>query len=145
MTPAQAAQELGIVAEYEKAIETGTDIEVKTAVMAEKVAGTEYYQGLKDDVKFKPEEMTLNEARAAEAQDKQQVSDEYKRAKDGKTDEEISTVEESAKEVGKNIEKQLRDNGYSPKAAKSQSLLYENFFKVQGMKSGLWISLTNMA
>lgn len=135
MNPTQVAQELGISEAYNKAIETGSDIMVPTAVMAEKLAPSEHYGALAEHIKFNPDGMTANEAATAEADLANNIKQEYENAKSNKTEDEVKTIEDSAKEVGKNIEQQLKDANYSPKAAKKQAALYEEFFKTQGMKS----------
>lgn len=142
INPTDIANEIGISEQYNTALETGADIEIKTAIMATKLAGTEHYAGLQDDIKFNPEHLSINEIKIRDAEEKRSLEiaaensrKEYEDAKIGKTEEEVATVEESAKEVGKIIEDQLRSAGYNGKASKSQAQVYEQFFKTQGLKS----------
>lgn len=136
INPTQIAQELGIQEEYNNAIETGTDIKIKTSVMAEKLAGTEHYQGLVNDIKFNPDHLTVNEQKIEDAKIKRDIEIEYENAKVGKTEEQVKSIEDSSKEVAKDVENQLKEIGYTPKSAKTNAALYESFFRVQGMKIG---------
>lgn len=140
MSAAEIAKQLGITDSYNKALETGADIEIPTSVMAEKLATPEYkeiYDGLAPHVKFNPEDATPFEIEQQKKDAAESIKAEYEKAKEGKTDEQVVKNEASAKEVGKDIETQLKENnGFSPKAAKAQAKLYEEFFKIQGMKSG---------
>lgn len=136
IAPEQLAAEIGISKEYSNASEFGSDIEVSTAVMASKVAGTEYYQSLKNDVKFQADGLTQNEVKQQESEDKAALEEEYNKAKEGKSDEEVATVESSAKEVAKDIEEQLKKGGMSPKEAKNNSKIWEAQFRMLGLKTG---------
>jgi len=136
-TPEQLALEMGINQEFSKASESESGvIEVKTSIMADKVAGTEYYQGIKNDVKFKVDGMTPNEMKEQIEQDKADVEAEYNKAKEGKSDEEIATVESSAKEVLKSVEEQLRNGGMSPKEAKNNAIVFSKQLEMLGYKTG---------
>jgi len=136
INPNEMANELGITDSFNVAIETGADIQIPTEVMAEKLAKTEHYDGLKEHVKFGPDQLSAYDVKIAEAESKRALEIENENARSGKTEEEITTVEESAKEVGKNVEQQLKEVGYTPKQAKAQAKLYEQFFATQALKSG---------
>lgn len=64
LNPAQAAQEMGIIDEYNRAKETGSDIQMKFSQYTEKMAGSEHWNGLADDIKFDAGGMTLNQSKA---------------------------------------------------------------------------------
>lgn len=63
---AMAAEVTGRPDAYQVALEAGTDIEIPLAAYAVKLAPTEYHAGLIEDLRFRPDEMTLAEARAAQ-------------------------------------------------------------------------------
>lgn len=63
--PAQAAAELGILEKYNIAKESGADIEVNTAEWTAKTVNTEHFEGLKNDIKFDADALTLNQSRSA--------------------------------------------------------------------------------
>lgn len=135
INPNDMANELGVADSFNTAIETGTDVQIPTEVMAQKLAKTEHYEGLKDHVKFGPDQLSAYDVKIQEAESKRAIEIENENARAGKTEEEISTAEESAKEVGKLVEQQLKDAGYTIKQAKAQAKLYEQFFSTQGLKS----------
>jgi hypothetical protein len=135
INPNDMANELGITESFNTAIENGTDVVIPTDVMAQKLAKTEHYEGLKEHVKFGPDQLSAYDVKIQETESKRQLEIENENARAGKTDVEISTAEESAKEVGKQVEAQLKNAGYSPKQAKAQAKLYEQFFATQGLKS----------
>jgi hypothetical protein len=51
-------KEVGIEGEVNEAIETGADIKIPLAKWASKLASTEHYEALKDDIKYSPEDFT---------------------------------------------------------------------------------------
>lgn len=65
--PVAQAQSLGIAEALEEARETGGDIKIPLALMAELV-NTEHYKGLQNDIKFSPDALTVNQANAEEKQ-----------------------------------------------------------------------------
>lgn len=54
----KAAEELGVGESFSHALESGGDVEVPLATWTSKLAGTEHYAGLSEDVKFHPDDMT---------------------------------------------------------------------------------------
>ena len=63
--PAQAAAELGILEKYNIAKESGADIEINTAEWTAKTINTEHFEGLKNDIKFDAEALTVNQSKLA--------------------------------------------------------------------------------
>lgn len=80
--PATVAKELGVEVQYNKAKETGGDVQVPTATWVDKVVGTEHYQGLANDVKFTPEGLTVNETVEAKAQIEEALKTEQTKAQE---------------------------------------------------------------
>lgn len=137
INPTEAAIELGITEQYNDAIETGADIEVPTAIMAEKFAPNEHYQGLTDHIKFTPDALTKSQYDAAEAEFSNNIKQEYDAAMATKSEDEVKTFEDSAKEVATNIERQLVEQQLDKsKDAKDKALTISEFFKVMAARSG---------
>lgn len=76
--PVTVMQSLGVLDAYEEAKATGGDIKIPLATWADKVVGTEHYQGLADDVKFSPSDLSLNELKAQKAELQAKVEAEAK-------------------------------------------------------------------
>lgn len=70
-----AIKELGIEEQYASAKETGGDVKVPLGTWAEKVAGTEHYKGLVNDIKFDPEGYTNNQKTEALARIEKEMTD----------------------------------------------------------------------
>ncbi len=137
INPTEAAIELGITEQYNDAVETGADIEVPTAIMAEKFAPNEHYQGLTDHIKFTPDALTKSQYDAAEAEFSNNIKQEYDAAMATKSEDEVKTFEDSAKEVATNIERQLVEQQLDKsKDAKDKALTISEFFKVMAARSG---------
>lgn len=123
---AKQVQDLGIEDEYERAIETGEMIRVPTATWANKIAGTEHYSKLANDITFDPEKLTLNEAKQASEEAKtassqtpseesqmtltveKQILDQLKSANAP------GNLENQAKVFATINERMARDNGLNP-------------------------------
>lgn len=88
---AEAASELNITEAYNKASETGGDIEVSTAAWAAVAANTDYYQGLSKDIRFSPEQESLRQIEQSRAE----ASAQTKRAADESRLEPIEKIDSS--------------------------------------------------
>jgi GGDEF domain-containing protein len=64
--PAVMAQELGVT-DYAEAVARGSDIKISMGAFAERIAPTDFLQGLMEDIKLSPWEMSAREAKIAEA------------------------------------------------------------------------------
>ncbi len=67
-SPAKAAQDLGLSKEYDEAVESGVDLKVPMSVWTKAFHGTDHYVGLSKDIKFDPEQQSLNELKNSEEQ-----------------------------------------------------------------------------
>ena len=67
-------KELGIENEVQEAIETGGDIKVPLSTWANKMVGTEHYEGLKDSIKFNQEDFTTNQLKELDSEITNQLS-----------------------------------------------------------------------
>jgi hypothetical protein len=134
--PGLMATELGIKEDFDRAVETGTDLKISTASMAEKLAGTEHYAALANDIKFGPDQASANETAAQRKAAEDMIKEQYEAAKAGKTDDEIKLYEDSGKEVYKAVKKQLKEkNNTSGKDADTLARVMSEFFVTQGLNS----------
>jgi hypothetical protein len=83
--PATVASELGISEQYaqEKAVDTGGDLQIPLATWVDKVAGSEHYKGLSEDIKFSPEGNTPRQAKEMQSTVDEQMGAEQEKAKEG--------------------------------------------------------------
>jgi len=135
INPTKAMQDIGTLDAYTESKETGTDIKIPLSTWVEKVVGTEYYQGLADDVKFDPTSLSVNEAKAEGAEVKGALDAEAKAA----TAEE-GAVEDSgtqARVVRDNVVEQLKASGQDAKSAETYAQIYESAFKSLGERTGV--------
>jgi hypothetical protein len=61
LNPQLIGKHLGIEDQIKETSDTGGDIKIPLATWANKVVGTEHYQGLVNDIKFSPEDYSVNE------------------------------------------------------------------------------------
>lgn len=128
--PTQAAQELGFLKEYTEAKETGADIKVPMSTMVTNVADTEYFQGLSDNIKYHPEQQTVNEARAEQEQAKADVTDAA-----ATTETAADSIEQQAANIGKDVASQLMATGMKQKDARFMSVVHEAIFRTLGVRA----------
>jgi GNAT superfamily N-acetyltransferase len=132
LNPAKAAQDLGILDEYNHAKETGADIQVPLSKWAQNIAGTDHMKGLSDDVKFSPDAKTVNEAKAS---DEQTAAEMVKLDQEARAEAEARA--QSVQSVTEDVRDKLKEAGYSAKEAGHQADLYGAFFESMANKTGL--------
>gem|GEM_PF-2235861 len=64
MDPLQIAEELGVADQYTESLATDGEIQIPVAMFAEKLAGTEHFEGLMNDLRIGDNAMTVKEANA---------------------------------------------------------------------------------
>lgn len=130
----EIAQEMGILEEFNKSVETETDIEVSTAKMATDVAKSIHHAKLKNDIKFNPENLSYNEARKAQDETKTQVQEQFDAAMTAMPEETQIKYKESAKEVYKLIAQDLRlTDKMSAQETTANAQIWENTFLTYGV------------
>lgn len=141
--PSAIAGQVGVSQEYDQAKETGTDIKVPLATWANKIVGTEYYQGMADDIKFDPNGLTPNQAKEQEAQVKAELEKAAEQAQ-AAADKEIMTpdakkiVDEQSAAIQAKISEQLKATGkFSDTDIQHLSSLWSNAARVLGGRQGL--------
>lgn len=131
--PAVVANEVGINQEYDNAKDTGTDIKIPLATWANKVVGTEYYQGLADDIKFDPQGQTVNEVKVEQETIKAEVEAANAAAKPVE-----QAQVDSSQVVADKVAEQLKSTGqFSDKDVKHLSSLWGSFAKSFGERIGI--------
>ena len=133
--PGLMASELGIKDEFDRAVETGTDLKIPTAAMAEKLAGTEHYAGLANDVKFGPDQLSVNEEATQRKEAEDMIKEQYEAAKADKTPDELKLYEDSAKQVFEDIKRQRIETGRPKKAANYEATMWSQVLLTQGLNS----------
>jgi len=131
LAPAAVANELGIQKEYEAAKASGADIQIKLADFAQKIVGTEHWKGLENDIKFKPESMSVNEAKA---------ENEKIQAVDAQAVEQVEAnkaQEVAVQTIEQNVTQQLMSTGMKQADARAQATLVGSTFKSLAEKSGM--------
>lgn len=121
--PPSVAGELGVADSYAEAKATGGNVQVPLSTYAEKLVGTEHYQGLADDVKFSSEDLTVRESKARQAELKAELQ--------AKIDE-----QEKGTSIRENVADQVRGAGRPKKEANYAGMLMQEFFKAQASKYG---------
>jgi len=130
-TAAQFIQEVEAQKAYEEAKNTGDDIKIPLATWIDKVAGTDYYQKLSDDVKFNPTDKTINELKSEKEEAKKLVESE------GVSDSGVQAPfsefknnnEELAQIEADKIADQLVAAGQTVDAAQAQAETFKGFYK----------------
>lgn len=131
VNPVAAMQEIGALDAYVEAKDTGADVKIPLATWTDKVVGTPHYKALADDIKFSPEDMTVNQHKDLAAQIKAQEDAQQAAAAAA------SPAEESASEVGTAITEQLKTAGFDEATAGTYAKIYESAFKTFGERTGI--------
>lgn len=125
-----AMNEIGAGKSYAEAKATGGDIQIPLSDWASKIVGTEHYDGLKDDIKFDPEDMTKRQV----DQRREEIAGKIKEAEATSQGEE--TKQTSADKVHEDVAGQLRGAGYTDDQANQYAKIYGAAFKTLGERSG---------
>jgi hypothetical protein len=138
MDPAQIAEELGIGEEYAEALSTGGDLIIPTSTFAEKLAGTEHFDGLKENLRFGKDAMTAREAQKFLKNQLGRFQDEL--LKTAETEEERKTLEETRATIQQDVKNQILGLGheaYSKKRAELDSALYAAWAMTEARYRGM--------
>lgn len=139
--PDQAMSELGVTKAFEEAKATGGDVKIPLSTWTDKIVGTEHYQGLANDIKFDPEDLTANqvEAKRAEIQDQVQKLIAEQKEAEAQAGQKEATFQKigQAGEIAKNIHEQLKAAGVSNAEAEFSPQLHEAFFNTLGQHLGM--------
>jgi hypothetical protein len=131
--PVAVMQKLGTLQAYEEAKQTGGDVKIPLATWAHEIVGTEHYQGLANDIKFNPMEMTVNEEKAFQkeaASVMERLSSEAAEAE--------SKAEDPAKAIGTQVVEQLIATGAMNRdQATKQASVVEAAFRTLSKRTGI--------
>lgn len=129
LNPQDVMNQIGAGNAYAEAKATGADVKIPLAQWVSKVVGSEHYKGLANDVKFNPQDLTVNQ----QAKLKEEVDRQMRELADQQQPNPDQTLEHSAKQVGHTVAQQLDAIGLDPK----QAAIYESAFKSLGHRTGV--------
>lgn len=130
LDPIQIVKDLGIEQEYNLAKETESDLKVPTSKWVTKLANTEHYDALANDVRLQEDGFSINELKQ-EKKDQAEVQKTLQDIAEDKID-----YDEESKQVIADVKQQLIDSGVDEKTANMQSKVYR-FVAVQAEKLGV--------
>lgn len=129
---ASVAARLGISKEFSEAMESGTEIKVKTADIASKLIGTEEHQLLSKHIKFDENGTTIaqEEAEQQRVEESTRELEAEMKAIEAEAEDVSDQIAIEGKEVKKLVRAQLINAGRSTGEATNGAKLYEAFFRV---------------
>lgn len=133
--PVTVARELGIESSYGEAANSGGDVKVPLDVWASKVAGTEHYQGLAEDIKFDPQDLTARQVEDRKAEIREQIKKVQEQAAAGGPAE--VSADESSQRVYDDRFQQLKDVGATDNEARVGATLHQSAFRTLGERTGI--------
>lgn len=134
-------KEVGIENEVKEAVETGSDIKIPLAKWIAKLANTEHYEALKDDIKYSPEDFTarqnkdyndeifnLLDAENSIANENQKLSEDQKA---------------QANVVYESLRDELVNRGQSSDVAEKNAKIYQSYVTIKAARDGISIEESN--
>ena len=122
INPVKMVQELGLISEYEQAKELGRDMKVPLSTWATELVPTEHYAALADNIKFRPEDLSVNESKILYQETQDQIAMEAAQKSDQNTQDQTARIKEIVKQ-------QLIEAGVPLTQAEQVSLLNSQFYK----------------
>jgi hypothetical protein len=141
INPVKMMQDIGASEAYNEAKETGADVKIPLSTWIDKAVGSEHYDALANDVKFNPQDLSVNEHQREAEQVKAQMEAAAKEAEtkaqaDQKFDDsKLSQIQ--AESVKNTVIEQLKSAGVDPKTADNYAKIYESAFKTLGERAGV--------
>lgn len=135
LNPVKVMQEMGLLNEYQEAKEHGADLRVPLATMASGLAGTEHMKGLASDIKFSPDQVSVNEAKTYFQNDEQKVLQEAS-AEDTGMKNYIEKTKSSRQMIEGNVVEQLKNAGQTNDTARANAKLMSSVFVNLGERTG---------
>lgn len=133
--PAAVANYLGVTDSYETAKETtGGDVAIPLSVWVAKVHGAPAYSALSNDVKFSPNNDTINQAAEEAKAVQEQMQAAVDEAKAQAQAEEDRLHQANAEEVGRVMEQRVMGAGRSKQEAKAIGTLFKRSFGILAKK-----------
>ena len=142
VNPAAAMQGLGVLQSFNEAKETGGAVEIPLAQWVSQVVGTDDYVGLANDIKFSPNDLTVNESKRAGEEAKKQLEAEAQAAEapvpeSAQKDSAPDVAQAQAASIRATITDQLKAAGQDEKTADTYAQVYESAFKTLAERSGV--------
>jgi len=128
VNPRDAAEAVnGDATEYDQAMQSGADLRIPMDKYAVTIAPTEHNEFFQNELRTSPNEMNAREA------------DEFLKSEMGKAQEQATPgpAEEAAAGIKEDIQRQLKDAGYSAEAARNYAQVYESAFGAMGQRAGI--------
>lgn len=136
ISPAEVMKGMGMIEKWNAAKESGSAMEIPTALLLSKLAGTEHWKALANDIKFSPDGMSVNESKIS-AEDEKQAEDQqraamaeqaYQQDEDSK-----QNFNKKRAEIREGIRKDISDQmvatgRYTAEEAHANSIIHEKFF-----------------
>lgn len=139
--PAAAMEEIGVSKSFEEAKATGGDVKIPLSTWTDKLVGTEHYQGLANDIKFDPDDLTTNEVNARKAEIQDQVQKLINEQKQAQADADLKSGNlekvRQAGEIASRIRDQLKAAGVSTPETEFSPQVHEAFFNTMGQHLGV--------
>lgn len=125
--PAKAAAEIGVSEQYAESQATGSDVKIPLANYTDKLVGTKHWEGLKNDVKFSNDALTVNEADRRDTERRAETSKQFNQSEPPPPDFNIAhDFSEKAVQAGR-----------GKVEADALGKLHENFFGILGNVLGI--------
>jgi len=118
---------LGLLEAYEKAVDTHGELTVPAAEWITKTIDSDVYKGLKDDIRYSAEDLSVNERKKESADVKAEIQKQAAEAKQ---------AENEGKEIIDDVYNQLVEAGVSKAEAKQQAIVYRAF-NVLAQRAGI--------
>lgn len=129
-------QEMGLSKNYSDAKAAGTDMKIPLADWTDKFVGTPNYKNLVDDIKFDPEQMSVNENEAALKEHNENQAAMQEMA----TPAPVSPLEEEGSRMQQMLQDKLEATGQSKAQAKAGSEQMVAFFRTHAENFGTSIA-----
>lgn len=127
--PVSEMQKLGSAKAYDEAKQTGADVKIPLSTWVDNFVGTDHYKALANDVKFSPDDLSINQ----HAEIKKQIQEMDARQQTGSQPQQA----DSSTEIGSNIKEQLKAAGFDDSTSESYSKLVQSTFKNLGERAGI--------
>lgn len=136
--PTQFIREVGALEAYNEAKETGSDIKIPFSQWASKVGGSEYYQGLANDIKFDAEEMTVNQIAKEQAAAREEIKQADKEAKAQEEEIQKQKVASTKKVVEDKVFAQISQLGiFDDKTSQTYGKIFGDKYQARAERRGL--------
>lgn len=118
LSPEEELGKLGLLESYEKAVATTGELSIPASEWINKTVDSDLYKAVKDDIKYNPDDSTVNELKLQS----KEIKEELKKQSDA-----VKKAEAEGKEIIDDVYTQLVDSGTPKSEAKQQAAIYRAF------------------